>query len=66
VVLSKGREVVRPGYLRVTGVAAVIMDKKENSGNHSRVNWVSQNINTNRQADWVGQVTRVSPNSSTD
>jgi hypothetical protein len=32
-------------------------------GNHSRVNRVSQNNNTDRQADRVGQV---SPNSSMD
>jgi hypothetical protein len=36
---------------------------KEILGNHSRVNRVSQNNNTDRQADRVGQV---SPNSSMD
>jgi hypothetical protein len=75
VVLSKGREVVGPGYSRVTGVAAKVTDKRENSGNHVRVNRVgkteqhypsrvSQNSNTDRQADRVGQATRVSPNRS--
>jgi hypothetical protein len=39
------------------------MDKKANSSNHDRV---SQNSNTDQQADRVGQVTRVSPNSSRD
>jgi hypothetical protein len=42
VVPSKGREVVGPGYLRVIGVAAKITDKRENSGNHGWVNWVSK------------------------
>jgi hypothetical protein len=63
VVLSKGREVVRLGYSRVIGVAAKVTDKREKSGNHDQVNWVSQNSNTDRQGDRVG---RVSPNSSTD
>jgi hypothetical protein len=77
VLLSKGREVVGPGYMRVTGVAAKVMNKRENSGNHgrvskteqhypSRVNWVSQNSNTDRQADRIGQATLVSRNSNTD
>jgi hypothetical protein len=66
VILSKGHEVVGLGYSRVTGVAANVMDKRENSGNHDQVNRVSQNSNTDRQADWVGQVTQVSPNSRTD
>jgi hypothetical protein len=80
VVLSNGREVVGPGYSRVTGVTAKVTGKKENLGNHSRVikieqhypswvNRVSQNSNTDRQADrvsQVGRVTRVSPRSSTD
>jgi hypothetical protein len=42
VVLSKGHEVVGPGYSRVTGVVAKVTDKRENSGNHGRVNWVSK------------------------
>jgi transketolase N-terminal domain/subunit len=69
VVLSKGHEVVGPGYLRVTGVAGKVTDKRENLGYHDRV---SQNSNTDQQADRVGrvsrvgQVTRFSPNSSTD
>jgi hypothetical protein len=77
VVLSKGREVVEPSYSRVRGVAAKVTDKKENSDNHGRVNWVSkieqhypswvnwvsENSNLDRQADRVG---RVSPRSSMD
>jgi hypothetical protein len=80
VLLSKGREVVGPGFLRVTGVAAKVTDKRENLGNHSRVNRVSkieqhypsqvnrvsQNSNMDQQADRVGQATLVSPNNSTD
>jgi hypothetical protein len=56
----------------VTGVAAEVTNKSENLGNHDRAKWVSQNINMDRQADWVGrvswvgQVTQVSPNSSMD
>jgi hypothetical protein len=45
VVLSNSHEVVGLGYSRVTGVAAQVSDKKENSGNHVRVNRVSQNSN---------------------
>jgi hypothetical protein len=37
VVLSKGREVVGPGYLRLTGAAAKVLSRGENSGNPSRV-----------------------------
>jgi hypothetical protein len=72
VLLFKGCEVVGLGYSGVTDVAAKVMDKKENSGNHDLDNQVSQNSNTDRQADRVGrvsrvgQVTRVSPNSSID
>jgi hypothetical protein len=66
VVLSKGQKVVGLGYSRVTGVATKVMDKRENSGNHDRVNRVSQNSNTDQQADRVGRVGQVTPNSSTD
>jgi hypothetical protein len=79
VVLLKGREVVGPGYSRVRGVAAKVTDKRENLGNHGRVNRVSmtekhypdrvnrvsQNSNTDRQVDQVGQATWVSPNNIT-
>jgi hypothetical protein len=48
VVLSKGGEVVGPGYSRLTGASAKVMDKGENSGNPSRVNWVSQDSSTDQ------------------
>jgi hypothetical protein len=38
VVLMKGREVVGPGYSRLIGAAAKVMDIRENSGNQSWVN----------------------------
>jgi hypothetical protein len=57
VVLSKGREVVRLGYSRLTGATAKVTDRGENLGNPS---WVSQDNIMDRQAD------RVSQNSSTD
>jgi transketolase N-terminal domain/subunit len=42
VVLSKGHEVVGPGYSRVTDAAAKVIDKIENLGNHDRVDRVSK------------------------
>jgi hypothetical protein len=42
VVLSKGHEVVGPGYLRVIDVAAKVMDKRENLVKHGQVNRVSK------------------------
>jgi hypothetical protein len=64
VVLSKGHEVVGPGYSRVTGVAAKVMDKKENSGNHGQVNRVSKT--EQHYPSQVSQVTWVRTSSSTD
>jgi hypothetical protein len=64
VMLSSGREVVGPGYSRVTSVAAKVMDKRENSGNHSRVNRVSKI--EQQYLDWVSQATHVSQNSNMD
>jgi hypothetical protein len=64
VMLSNGREVVGPGYSRVTSVAAKVMDKRENSGNHSRVNRVSKI--EQQYLDWVSQATHVSQNSNMD
>jgi hypothetical protein len=69
VVLSKGREVVGSGYLRLIGTTAKVMDMGENLGNPSRVNrvskmeqhypsrisWVSQDNSIDRQADRVSQ-----------
>jgi hypothetical protein len=70
VVLSKGCKVVGPSYSRVIGVAAKVMDNKENSGNHGWVNRVSkteqhypsrvsQNNNMDQQVDQVGRVSWV-------
>jgi hypothetical protein len=67
VVLSKGHEVVRPGYSRLIGAAAKVMDMGENSGNDSqvskmeqrylrRVSRVNQGNNTDQHVDQVSQV----------
>jgi hypothetical protein len=77
VVLSKGREVVGLGYSRLIGGATKVTDRGEDSGNPSRVTWVSkteqhcpswvsrvrQNSNTDRQTD---RDSRVGQNSNTD
>jgi hypothetical protein len=42
VVLSKGHEVVGPGYSRLIGATAKVTDRGENSDNPSRVNRVSK------------------------
>jgi hypothetical protein len=42
VVLSKGHEVVGPGYSRLLVTAAEVMHKGENSRNSNRVNQVSK------------------------
>jgi hypothetical protein len=66
-VLSKAREVVGLGYLRVTGVAAKVMDKRENLGNHSQVNRVSKTEQRySSRVSQVGQVARASQDSSMD
>jgi hypothetical protein len=57
-VLPKGREVVGPGYSRLSGAAAEVMHKGENSGNPNRVNWVSKT--EQRYPSWVNQTDRVS------
>jgi hypothetical protein len=54
-VLSKGREVVRPGYSRLSGDAARVADRGEESGNPNRVDWVRQEYDTDC---WTDQVTR--------
>jgi hypothetical protein len=61
VVLSKGREVVSLGYLRLTGAVAKIIDMGENLGNPSWVNWVSKT-----EQHYPSRVSWVSQNSSTD
>jgi hypothetical protein len=67
VVLTKGHEVVRAGYLRLTGAASKVTDRGENSGNTSRVNRVSKT--EQHYLSWVsrvGRVSRFSENSSMD
>jgi hypothetical protein len=54
VVLSKGHEVVGPGYLTLIGAAAKVTDRGENSGNPSRVNWVSKT-----ELHYLSRVSRV-------
>jgi transketolase N-terminal domain/subunit len=70
VVLSKGHEVVRLGYSRLTGAAAMVTDWGENLGNPSQVNQVSEmEQHYSSQVSRVGQVNRVSQvsqNSSMD
>jgi hypothetical protein len=61
VVLSKGRQVVGPGYSRLTGAAAKLTDRGENLGNPSRVNRVSK-----MEQHYPSWVSRVSQNCSTD
>jgi hypothetical protein len=67
VVLSKGCEVVRLGYSRLIGTATKVADMRENSGNHSQVNWVNKTEqHYPSRVSWVGLVTKVSQNSSID
>jgi hypothetical protein len=54
-VLSKGCEVVRLCYPRISGDAARAADRGEESGNPNRVRRVHQEYDTDRQID---QVTR--------
>jgi hypothetical protein len=58
VVLSKGREVVRPGYSRLSHAATEVMHKGENLRNPNRVNRVSKT--EQRYPSWVNQTDRVS------
>jgi hypothetical protein len=61
VVLSKGREVVWPGYSRVTDVATKVTNMRENSGNHDWVNRVGKT-----EQHYPSRVNRVSPNNNMD
>jgi hypothetical protein len=56
-VLSKGHEVVRLGYSRLSGDAARVADRRGESGNPNWVDRVHQEYDTNRRTD---QVTRYS------
>jgi hypothetical protein len=58
VVLSNGHEVVGLDYLRLSGAAAEVMHKGENSGNPNRVNRVSKT--EQRYPSRVNQTDRVS------
>jgi hypothetical protein len=76
VVLSKGHEVVRPGYSRLTGAVTKVTNRGENLGNPSRVNRVSKmeqhypsrvsQVSHDNSTDWQAhRVSRVSQNKST-
>jgi hypothetical protein len=64
VVLSKGGEVVGPVYSRLTGAAAMVLDRGENSGNPSRVNRVSKT--EQHYPSQVSRVRQVSQDNNTD
>jgi hypothetical protein len=64
VVLSKGGEVVGPVYSRLTGAAAMVPDRGENSGNPSRANRVSKT--EQHYPSQVSRVRQVSQDNSTD
>jgi hypothetical protein len=57
--LSKGHEVVRPGYSRLLGAAAEVMHKGENSGNPNQVGKTEQRyssqVNRTDQVSQIGQ-----------
>jgi hypothetical protein len=57
-VLSKGREVVRPGYPTLLGDAARAADKGEELGNPNWVGRVHQEYDTDRRVDRVTQDSR--------
>jgi hypothetical protein len=63
VVLSKGPEVVGPGYSWLTSAVTKVTDRGENLGNPSLVNRVNHGSTTDRQA---GRVSRASQDNSTD
>jgi hypothetical protein len=54
-VLSKGCEMVGPGYPRLSGAATEVMHKGENSGNPNRVSKMEQGYPSR-----VNQIDRVS------
>jgi hypothetical protein len=54
-VLSKGCEVVRPGYSRLSGDAARVADRGGVSGSPNRVDRVHHEYDTDRQTDQVTQ-----------
>jgi hypothetical protein len=54
-VLSKDHEVVRMAYSRLSGDAASVIDRRGESGNPNRVDWVHREYDTNQ---WTDLVTR--------
>jgi hypothetical protein len=52
-VLSKGHEVVRPGYSRLSRDAASVTDRVGESGNPNRVDRVRREYDTDRRTDRV-------------
>jgi hypothetical protein len=64
-VLSKGHEVVGPGYSRLSDATAEVMHKGENSGNPNRVSQVNKmeqrypsRVNQTDQVSQIGQDSR--------
>jgi hypothetical protein len=57
-VLSKGHEVVRPGYSRLSGDAARVTNRAGESGIPNWVDWVHQEYDTDRRIDQVTQDSR--------
>jgi hypothetical protein len=57
-VLSKGHEVVGPGYLRLSGNAARVTTRGGESGNPNRVDRVRQEYDTDRRTDRVTRDSR--------
>jgi hypothetical protein len=64
-VLSKGHEVVGPGYSRLSDAIAEVMHKGENSGNPNRVSQVNKmeqrypsRVNQTDQVSQIGQDSR--------
>jgi hypothetical protein len=52
-VLSKGHEVVGPGYSRMSGDVVRVMDRGRELDNPNRVGWVPQDYGMDRRTDWV-------------
>jgi hypothetical protein len=57
-VLSKGREMVGPGYSRLSGDAASVADRGEESGNPNWVGRVHRKYDTDRRTDRVTRDSR--------
>jgi hypothetical protein len=52
-VLSKGHEVVGPGYSRMSGDVVRVTDRGRELDNPNRVGWVPQDYGMDRRTDWV-------------